>query len=318
MTKRGKTAIVAAGGNSLIVDDQHQSIPDQYKAAAQSSQYIADMIEAGVTVVLTHGNGPQVGFILRRSGISKGVVPEVPVDYADADTQGAIGYMFQRALYNEFMRRGLRRRVVTVVTQVVVDRDDPALASPSKPIGGYMDEEAAQCLASNFGWVVKEDSGRGWRRVVGSPKPRRIVELEIIKSLVGEGCIVIACGGGGIPVVENADGTLDGLEAVIDKDFASALLAHQLAADLFVLSTGVERVAINFNRPDQRWLNRVTLSEAKRYLAEGHFPGGSMGPKIEAIASFLEAGGERSAIITNPPNLGRALSGSTGTHITPD
>ena len=318
MSKRGKTAIVAAGGNSLIVDDQHQSIHDQYKAAAQSSHYIADMVEAGVTVVLTHGNGPQVGFILRRSGISKDLVPEVPVDYADADTQGAIGYMFQRSLYNEFKQRGLQRRVVTVVTQVAVDRNDPALASPSKPIGGYMDQQAAQKLASEFGWAVKEDAGRGWRRVVGSPKPKRIVELDTIKALVDEGCIVIACGGGGIPVVENADGTLDGLEAVIDKDFASALLAHQLAADLFVLSTGVERVAINFNRPDQRWLDRITLSEAKRYLAEGQFPSGSMGPKIEAIASFLEAGGQRSAIITNPPNLGRALSGAAGTHIRPD
>ena len=317
MNQKSRTAIVAAGGNSLITDDQHQSIPDQYKAAAQSSQYVADMIEAGVTVVLTHGNGPQVGFILRRSGISKGLVPEVPVDYADADTQGAIGYMFQRALYNEFKRRGMQRRVVTVVTQVAVDRNDPALANPSKPIGGYMEEQDAQKLAANFGWVVEEDAGHGWRRVVGSPRPKRIVELETIKSLVDEGCIVIACGGGGIPVVENADGTLDGLEAVIDKDFASALLAHELDADLFVLATGVERVAINFNRPDQRWLDRLTLSEAKRYLAEGQFPSGSMGPKIEAIASFLEAGGERSAIITNPPNLGRALAGATGTHITP-
>jgi carbamate kinase len=318
MNKRAMTAVVAVGGNSLIVDAEHQSIPDQYEAAAQSSRYVADMVEAGVTVILTHGNGPQVGFILRRSGIAKGVVPEVPIDYADADTQGAIGYMFQRALYNEFKRRGLARRVVTVVTQVLVGRDDPALANPSKPVGGYMEEDVARSLAKDFGWVVKEDAGRGWRRVVGSPKPRRIVELDVIRSLVGEGCIVIACGGGGIPVVEDADGRLEGLEAVIDKDFVSALLAHELGADLFVVSTGVEKVAIHFNQPGQRWLEHIGLAEAKRLLAEGHFPAGSMGPKIEAIVSFLEYGGERRAIITNPPNLGRALSGAAGTHITPD
>ena len=316
-TAQIKTAIVAVGGNSLIVDDKHQSIPDQYKAAAESSRYVADMVEAGVTVVLSHGNGPQVGFILRRSGMAKGVVPEVPVDYADADTQGAIGYMFQRALYNEFRRRGLKRKAVTVITQVVVDSDDPALSNPTKPIGGYMDEEAAQSFAKNFGWSVQEDAGRGWRRVVGSPKPRRIVELDIIRSLVTDGHIVIACGGGGIPVVENTDGSLDGLEAVIDKDFVSALLARELGAELFVVSTAVEKVAINFNRPNQQWLDRITLSEAKRFLEEGHFPRGSMGPKIEAIASFLEAGGERRAIVTNPPNLGRALAGLTGTHIVP-
>ena len=317
MSQRDRIAIVAVGGNSLIIDAEHQSIPDQYRAAAQSSHYVADMVEAGVTVVLTHGNGPQVGFILRRSGIAKGVVPEVPVDYADADTQGAIGYMFQRALFNEFKRRALKRSVVTVVTQVLVDRDDPALADPTKPIGGYLDEDTAQGLAKDFGWVVKEDSGRGWRRVVGSPKPQQIIELDIIRGLIGEGCIVIACGGGGIPVVANADGSLQGLEAVIDKDFASALMAHQLDADLFVVSTAVEKVAINFNQPDQRWLDRITLAEARRYLAEGQFPRGSMGPKIEAIASFLEGGGSRRAIITNPPNLGRALSGASGTHVTP-
>jgi carbamate kinase len=316
MGGRGKTAIVAVGGNSLIIDDEHQSIPDQYKAAAISSRYVADMVEAGVTVILTHGNGPQVGFILRRSGIAKGLVPEVPVDYADADTQGAIGYMFQRALYNEFRRRGLKRQVVAVVTQVLVDRNDPALAHPTKPIGAHMDEDVAQSLAQNFGWVVKEEGGR-WRRVVGSPKPKRIIELPIIESLVGQGHIVIACGGGGIPVVEDAQGNLEGLEAVIDKDFASALLAHDLNADMFVVSTGVEKVAVHYGQPNQRWLDQMTLTQARSYLAEGHFPKGSMGPKIEAIASFLEPGGARRAIITNPPNLGRALSGATGTHVVP-
>jgi carbamate kinase len=316
MHQRGKTAIVAVGGNSLIVDEAHQSIPDQCKAAAQSAHYVAEMVEAGVTVILSHGNGPQVGFILRRSGIAKGIVPEVPVDFADADTQGAIGYMFQRSLYNEFKRRGLKRKVVTVITQVLVDRDDPALSNPTKPIGGYMDQETAESLATKFGWVVREDSGRGWRRVVGSPRPKRIIEQDIINSLVAEGHIVIACGGGGIPVIEDTDGTLDGIEAVIDKDFASALLAHELKADLFVVSTGVEKIAINYNRPDQRWLDHMTAAEAKLLLQQGQFPAGSMGPKIEAIIGFLEGGRDRRAIITNPPNLGRALSGATGTHVT--
>ena len=317
MTSGNRTAIVAVGGNALIVDAQHQSIPDQFKAATATSHHVADLVEAGWTVVLTHGNGPQVGFILRRSGMAKGEVPEVPVDYADADTQGAIGYMFQRALYNEFRRRGIARKVATLVTQVLVDADDPAFLDPSKPVGAHLDEARAKELAATLGWTVKEDAGRGWRRVVASPQPRRIIELDIIASLVEHGHIVIACGGGGIPVVEDAQGNLEGLEAVIDKDFASALLAHDLNADLFVVSTGVEKVAIHFNQPQQRWLDRITLTEAKRYLEEGHFPKGSMGPKIEAIASFLEPGGKRRAIITDPPNLGRALSGATGTHVVP-
>jgi len=316
MAKRKQTAVVAVGGNSLIVDDQHQSIPDQVKAATTTSHYVADMVEAGWTVVLTHGNGPQVGFILRRSGIAKGVVPEVPVDYADADTQGAIGYMFQRALYNEFQRRKLKRKVVAVVTQVLVDPNDPAFRNPTKPIGAHMTEDVAKSLAEDFGWVVKEDAGRGWRRVVASPMPQKIIEHDIIEALIDLGYIVIACGGGGIPVLRDAQGDLQGLEAVIDKDFASSLLARDLGAELFVVSTGVEKVAVDFGKPAQRWLERVTLAEVRKYLAEGQFPKGSMGPKIEAIISFLEGGGTR-ALITNPPNLGRALSGATGTHIVP-
>lgn len=309
------TAIVAVGGNSLILDEQHQSIPDQFNAAAATSHYVADMVEAGWTVVLTHGNGPQVGFILRRSGIAKGVVPEVPIDYADADTQGAIGYMFQRSLYNEFRRRGLKRKVITLVTQVLVDPKDPAFQDPTKPIGAYMDQAIADSLAADFGWTVKEDAGRGWRRVVASPLPRRIIELDMIKSMVEQGNIVIACGGGGIPVLEDEHGELQGLEAVIDKDLASSLLARDLQAELFVISTGVEKVAIHFNQPNERWLDRVTLSELRRYVAEGHFAKGSMGPKIDAVISFLEGAPRGRAIITNPPNLGRALTGAAGTHI---
>jgi carbamate kinase len=316
MAKRQHTAVVAIGGNALIVDAQHQSIPDQVKAATTTSHYVADMVEAGWTVVLTHGNGPQVGFILRRSGIAKGMVPEVPVDYADADTQGAIGYMFQRALYNEFQRRKLKRKVVAVVTQVQVDPDDPAFRNPTKPIGAHMTEDVAKSLAEDFGWNVTEDAGRGWRRVVPSPRPQKIIERDIIEALIDLGYIVIACGGGGIPVLRDAQGDLQGLEAVIDKDFASSLLARDLGAELFVVSTGVEKVAVDFGKPTQRWLERITLAEARKFLAEGQFPKGSMGPKIEAIISFLEGGGTR-ALVTDPPNLGRALSGATGTHIVP-
>lgn len=316
MAKRKHTAVVAVGGNSLIVDDQHQSIPDQVKAATMTSHYVADMVEAGWTVVLTHGNGPQVGFILRRSGIAKGMVPEVPVDYADADTQGAIGYMFQRALYNEFQRRKLKRKVVAIVTQVLVDPGDSAFRNPTKPIGAHMTEDVAKSLADDFGWVVREDAGRGWRRVVASPMPQQIIERDIIEALIDLGYIVIACGGGGIPVLRDAQGDLQGLEAVIDKDFASSLLARDVGAELFVVSTGVEKVAVDFGKPTQRWLERTTLADVRKYFAEGQFPKGSMGPKIEAIISFLEGGGTR-ALITNPPNLGRALSGATGTHIVP-
>ena len=316
MAKRKHTAVVAVGGNSLIVDAEHQSIPDQVKAATLTSHYVADMVEAGWTVVLTHGNGPQVGFILRRSGIAKGVVPEVPVDYADADTQGAIGYMFQRALYNEFQRRKIKRKVVAIVTQVRVDPNDPAFKAPTKPIGAHMTEDVAKSLAQDLGWTVNEDAGRGWRRVVASPQPQEIIELDIIEALIDLGYIVIACGGGGIPVLRDAHGELQGLEAVIDKDFASSLLARDIRAELFVVSTGVEKVAVNFGKPDQRALERIVLADARRYLAEGQFPKGSMGPKIEAIIAFLEGGGGR-ALITNPPNLGRALSGAAGTHIVP-
>jgi len=316
MSKRNHTAVVAVGGNSLIIDDQHQSIPDQVKAATVTSRYVADMVQAGWTVVLTHGNGPQVGFILRRSGIAKGVVPEVPVDYADADTQGAIGYMFQRALYNEFQRRKLKRKVVAIVTQVRVDPKDPAFTNPTKPIGAYMTEDVAKTLSQDLGWTVTEDSGRGWRRVVASPLPQEIIELDIIEALIDLGYIVIACGGGGIPVLRDSNGALQGLEAVIDKDFASSLLARAIRAELFVVSTGVEKVAINYGKPDQRWLEQIGLAELRRYLAEGQFPKGSMGPKVEAIIAFLEGGGGR-ALITNPPNLGRALSGAAGTHIVP-
>lgn len=317
MELAGKLAVVAVGGNALIRDKHHESIPDQSREAALTVHHIADMIAAGWNVVITHGTGPQVGFILRRSELALEEVPPVPMDYADADLQGGIGYMFLKALYNEFRTQKLDRKAVAIVTQTLVDHHDPAFADPSKPIGSQMDEHTAHRLASRQGWVVKEDAGRGWRRVVPSPLPKAIVELAAIKTLARAGFVVIACGGGGIPVIENEDGGLTGVEAVIDKDLASSLLARGIGADLLMVSTGVEKVAINFNKPNQQWLDRMTLADAKRHLADNQFDKGSMGPKIQAVIEFLEGGG-RMGLITDPPNIGRALAGKTGTFIVTD
>ena len=309
-----KIAVVAVGGNSLIKDKDHQTVPDQYTAAVESMSHIAGMIEAGWDVLVTHGNGPQVGFILRRSELSLHELHVVPLDYCGADTQGAIGYMFQRALHNEFRKRGIKKEAATVVTQVLVDRNDPAFQNPSKPIGSFMDQAQADAHRKADGWSVVEDAGRGWRRVVASPDPKRVIEAPAIQQLVEGGFVVICVGGGGIPVIEDEHGDLQGIEAVIDKDFGGALLANAVKADLFLITTAVEKVAIHFNKPDQRWLDRLTLAEAKQYLAEGHFAKGSMGPKIEAIIRYLESGGKE-ALITDPANIERALQGKTGTRI---
>ncbi len=310
-----KLAVVAVGGNSLIKDSQHQAVPDQYAATVETSVHLAGMIEQGWDVVLTHGNGPQVGFILRRSELSLHELHPVPLDYCGADTQGAIGYMFQRALRNEFKKRGINKQAATVVSQVLVDKNDPAFQNPSKPIGSFMDKEAALGHKDKEGWSVVEDAGRGWRRVVPSPLPQALVERDAVEALIKAGFIVICSGGGGIPVIEE-NGDLVGVEAVIDKDYAGALLARSINADLLLISTAVEKVALNYNKPDQKWLDKMTLADAKNYLAEGHFHKGSMGPKIQAIIWFLEAGG-KAALITNPENIERALRGETGTRITP-
>ncbi|MEJ2599452.1 MAG: carbamate kinase [Anaerolineales bacterium] len=315
-----KVAVVAIGGNSLIKDKQHQSVEDQYLAAKETAHHIVDMIAAGWDVSIGHGNGPQVGFILRRSEIANKVegMHEVPLDVCGADTQGAIGYAMQQNLQNELRQRGIQKPVTTVITQVLVDRNDVAFKTPTKPIGGFMDESEAKRRAEEMGWSVVEDAGRGWRRVVASPLPKRIIEFDSIQTLVDKGTVVISTGGGGIPVIEDQAGHLKGVAAVIDKDFGSSLLAQHLKADLFLISTAVEKVALNFGKPDQKWIDRMTLSEAKNYLATGmHFAKGSMAPKIQAIIRFLEAGGKQ-ALITNPENIGRALNGETGTWIVPD
>ena len=317
--RQKKVAVVAIGGNSLIKDKNHQTVEDQYLAAKETTLHIADMIEAGWDVAIGHGNGPQVGFILRRSEIAHKVegMHEVPLDVCGADSQGAIGYALQQTLQNELYRRGIKKPVATVVTQVLVDKNDPAFRNPTKPIGGFMDEAEAQKRKSELDWSVVEDAGRGWRRVVASPLPKEVVELDSVKTLLDAGVVVITVGGGGIPVIDKGEGEYAGTAAVIDKDYASSLLAQLIQADLFLISTAVEKVALNFGKPDQKTIDRMTLSEAKAYLAEGvHFAKGSMAPKIQAIVWFMENGGKE-AIITNPENIGRALRGETGTRIVP-
>ncbi len=314
---KARLAVVAVGGNSLIADEAHVTISDQSVTATATAHQIAEMSADGWNLVVTHGNGPQVGFILRRSEIGMNEVPPIPMDYATSNTQGSIGYMFQRALRNEFRRRGIARDVVSLITQTLVDRNDPAFDAPTKPIGPHLDEATARQRAVEHGWVVKEDSGRGWRRVVASPLSLAIIELEVIRSLVRQGTVAIACGGGGLPVFEDERGELMRVEAVIDKDHASSLLARELGADLLLITTAVEKVAVNFGKPNQEWLSRVTLAEARRHQADGQFAPGSMGPKIEAMIAFVERTGGR-GLITNPQNLTRALAGETGTEIVPD
>ena len=313
MTER--IAMVAVGGNALIRDSQHTSLDDQYDAVCATAAHVVDMIAAGWNVVLTHGNGPQVGFILRRSEIATGKVPTVPIRYAVADTQGAIGFMFQNAMVNALRRRGIDKQVVTLVTQTVVDVSDPAFARPDKPVGSFMSEEAARELAAELGWTVMQDGNRGWRRVIASPQPVRVIEAPIIERLAREGVMIIALGGGGIAVEELPNGELRGVEAVIDKDRAAALLAIEMQAELLMIPTGVERVAIRFGAPDQLWLDRLTVAEAERYAAEGHFGAGSMGPKIEAILRFVNARPGGRGVITNVESIARALAGETGTWI---
>lgn len=315
-----KVAVVAIGGNSLIRDKAHHSVEDQREAAKETTRHIADMVEAGWEVAIGHGNGPQVGFILRRSEIAARVegMHEVPLDVCGADSQGAIGYALQQTLQNWLFQRGIHKDVATVITQVLVDQDDPAFRNPTKPIGGFMDEAEARRREATMGWSVVEDAGRGWRRVVASPMPKEVVELDTVTALINAGVVVISVGGGGIPVIDRGGGEYVGVAAVIDKDHASSLLAQSIRADLFLISTGVEQVALDYGRPGQRWLDRMTVSEARAYLAEGtHFAKGSMAPKIEAILHYMDAGGKR-AIITTPENIGRALRGETGTHIVPD
>lgn len=311
-----RLAVIAIGGNSLIRDEQHKSVHDQYEAVVETSRHIAGIVQQGYNVVITHGNGPQVGFILLRSEIAEKVagLHPVPLDSCGADTQGAIGYQIQQALHNEFLKRGVERQAATIVTQVLVDQHDPAFQNPSKPVGSFYTKEEIDQKVAQEGWTVAEDAGRGWRRVVPSPMPMAIVELDAIKRLVEADFVVIAAGGGGIPVIRNSEGLLEGVAAVIDKDHATSLLATNLEADLFVISTAVENVSLNYRKPDEQAIYRMTVSEAKAYAEQGQFAKGSMLPKINAAIAFLERGGKE-ALITNPESLERALAGHTGTRI---
>ena len=311
-----KTLVIAIGGNSLITNAQHMSVPDQYAAVVKTAHHITDLLEQRHRIVITHGNGPQVGFILLRSEHSRGILHQVPLDSIVADTQGALGYQIQQALENEFHRRGLKKSVVTVVTQTLVNRDDAAFASPAKPIGEFYTREQAEERMRVEKWTMIEDAGRGWRRVVASPIPVRIIESEVVRHLVKEGYVVIAAGGGGIPVVADENGILRGVAAVIDKDLASAVLAREIGADMLVISTAVEKVCLNFGTPGQRALDSMTVAEARRFMAEGHFKPGSMLPKIEACVQFVTNSGHE-ALITCPEALPAALDGHTGTRVVP-
>jgi carbamate kinase len=308
-------AVLAIGGNSLIKDKTHIALSSQYEAVQETSKYIAELIAEGLNMVITHGNGPQVGFLYRRGELARSELPLIPLDICGADTQGAIGYMIEMALLNEFHKMGISKKVVAVVTKTIVNRDDPSFHNPTKPIGSFMSEEEALSHKGEFGWHILEDAGRGFRRVVPSPIPREIIELGLIRLLVDHDHVVIAAGGGGVPVIRNEQGGFEGVEAVIDKDLGSSLLARKLGADTFIISTSVDAVYLNFGKKDQKPIRRAKLSEMKRYMAEGHFKPGSMLPKIEAIIEFLEGGGEK-AIITSPDNLLRAVKGEAGTTVT--
>lgn len=311
---QGKLIVIAIGGNSLIEDPKKVTVDAQYRAAEKTAHHIADMIERGNRVVIVHGNGPQVGYILLRSEYARKILHAVPLDSCVADTQGAIGYQLQKALDNEFIARGMSNRAVTVVTQVEVDPADPSFGNPTKPIGSFMTEEDALEHQKNFGWAVKEDAGRGWRRVVPSPKPQSIIELDTIKFLSESGAAVIAAGGGGIPVIRDEEGALWGKEAVIDKDLAAAILAKSLKADAFIISTAVEKVCLDYNKPTQRAIDEMTTEEARKYSDEGQFAPGSMLPKIQAIVDYVESTGNL-GMITDPEHIPSALKGDAGTRI---
>lgn len=308
-----KTAVVAIGGNAVNRPGEKPTAENMIKNLMETAKYLADMLQDW-DIVITHGNGPQVGNLLLQQEAAKDQVPPFPLDVNDAQTQGSLGYMIALTLQNELILRGENRDVVAVVTRIVVDENDPAFKDPTKPVGPFYTEEQARALMESKRWHMVEDAGRGWRRVVPSPMPLDVVEKDIIKRLIEADKIVIAAGGGGIPVVREKDGRLRGVEAVIDKDRASALLAVELDVDMLIILTGVEKVYLNFGKPDQRALDKLTVEEAQKYLDEGHFPRGSMGPKIEASIRFVKETGKK-ALITDMAKLKEALEGRTGTRI---
>lgn len=326
-----KIAVVAIGGNSISPEGERGDIPEQFQNVRETCRHLLALFQQGYEIVLTHGNGPQVGNALRRVELASKEIYTLPLDICVADTEGGMGYMIQQILGNELAEAGIRKPVVTLITQTIVDADDPAFQNPTKPIGPFYSEETAVEYKKTRGWNLAEDSGRGFRRVVPSPVPQEIVEGALVKTLLKEGAIVIAAGGGGVPVIRSSNGKLNGVEAVVDKDLASALLAGQIGAELFLISTGVEAVSLYYKTPKQQNLKSLPLSLAKKYLNEGHFAPGSMGPKIRAAISFIEnriSGNKpiqgvlfdgyelsKKVIITAPHVIKEALSGVCGTHI---
>ncbi len=311
-----KTALVALGGNSLIRPEDRGTANEEFDRMEKTCNILTDMIVDGYDIVFTHGNGPQVGNILLQNEISSHSIPAMPLDICGAESQGQIGYMLQQTLKNELKAKGEERSIASIVTQVIVDKDDPAFENPSKFIGPYYTEEEADRIREEKGWTIKKTSDGKYRRVVPSPEPKKIVESEIIYDLVfsgEEGYIVIAAGGGGVPVIEK-DGKMKGVEGVIDKDLASAVLADSIDEKFFIMLTRVDQVYINFGEEDEEGLDKITLKEAERYYEEGHFPPGSMGPKIKASIHFLKHGGEK-VLITSPEKLSQALKGEAGTYI---
>ena len=305
--------VVALGGNAISREDQKGDIPDQINNCHITARYIVDLVQAGHKVVTTHGNGPQVGNILRRVEAAREQVYPLPLDVCGAHSQGGIGYILQREINNVFRQRGMNKIAYTIVTQCLVDRNDPAFQKPTKPVGPFFTREKIDPIVRKEGWAVVEDAGRGYRRVVPSPIPKKIVEESIIRQVVNFGDVLICCGGGGIPVIEE-NGGLKGVEGVIDKDHATSLLARRIKADLMIITTGVEKVAVQFKKPGQKFFDRMTIAEAKKYYEAGEFPPGSMGPKILAAIEFIEeTGGE--VIITLPETMMIALEGKTGTRI---
>lgn len=312
-TKHKPIALVAMGGHAFISKGEKGTIYDHERNAAKICRHLMTLVERNYNIVITHGNGPQVGNLLLKNELASKEVPEMPLDVLVAHTEGSLGYILQQAMLNELRKRNIKRYVVTVVSQVIVDKDDPAFNKPTKPIGPFLSKNDAEKRHDELGWNIVDDAGRGWRRVVPSPKPIKIVQRHTIKDSAEHGHIVIACGGGGIPIIKNKDGKYEGVEAVIDKDLTSSILASQIDAELIIILTSVPKVYLNFNSRKQQALSALTIGETERYINEGHFPPGSMGPKIKAILEFLKEGGKR-GLITSPALLSRAMDGLDGTH----
>ena len=314
-----KTAVLALGGNAIIKAGEKGTIGQQFANTRDSLGGVVELISQGYKLAITHGNGPQVGNMLRQqeAGEKEGIAP-LPLGVLNAATEGTMGYMIEQSLQNKLLLSGIDKQVITIISQVVVDKNDPSMLNPTKYVGStYYSEEQASQLKHELGWTLREDAGKGWRRVVPSPYPTRIIPAATIKELVERGEIVIAVGGGGIPIYIEENGTYEGVDAVIDKDFASMLLALNIEAGLFVILTGVDKVAVDYGKPTQRDLDRVTVSEARRYYEEGQFPAGSMGPKILAAIDFLSRGGSE-VLITSIDRIVDAFAGKTGTRIVKD